>query len=300
MENFVNNETINNDQYTKTNDFGAMNGAEQYNATGNYVDEQLAKAHKREVKSDVISAVASLALSAAPMVFSAIKYRNDAVPYKPTIKDFVKFGLINVIPVVKAVDTAFLGGKIQNAIDSRSPIKFNDIRNISNVLQAYQPFHNIVGNYFENMSRRSRNEQPIANSAYDVASAWLSGVNLIAPFVIYKFTDDTMTFTQKCSSILPIGLVGGYVRKFAYQNPSVAHAYEVATAALGTVSYGNKMISNAVRPTPGSTVNKGTAAFTTGINFVSDLLGVNNHGGFGGNGGYNGGYGNNGYNSRFY
>ena len=280
-------ETQNNDEFAKNNDFG---GAEQYNATGNYVQEQLIKLHKREKKADVISLVASLTLSTIPMAISAIKSKNSPTPYKPGAKDFARIGLFNILPIVKAIDTVFLNKKIQDTFDAKLPFKFNDVRNVVNIAYAYSPFHNIITNSFENSNRRARNEQAVPNSKYDVASAWLSGINLVMPYVVYKFTDDTMTFAQKCSSILPIGVIGGYVRKLAYSNPKTAQAYDITSSLVRAVSYGNNQLSNAVRSTNGSTINKASNQVGNIVNFASDLMGIN-RGGFQSNYGY--GYGRN-------
>lgn len=281
-------DTQSQDEFVKDNDFG---GAEQYNATGNYVEEQLIKLQKREKKSDIISLAFSLTLSSVPLAVSAIKSKNSPTPYKPGVKDFARIGLFNLLPIIKTVDTVFMNKKIQNTMDAKLPFKFNDVRNVVNMVYAYTPFHNLISNSFENSNRRARNEQPVANSKYDVANAWFSGINLVMPYVVYKFTDDTMTFAQKCSSILPIGVIGGYVRKFAYSNPKTAQAYDITSSLVRAVSYGNNQLSNAVRSTNGGTINKASNQVGNFVNLASDLMGIN-RGGFNSNYGY-GGYGRN-------
>src|SRR5574344_771722 len=273
------------DQYKKENDFGGT----EYDATGTVSDDLIAKEHKRAVKTDVISAVTSLALSVTPMVISKIKTRNDPIPYNPTGKDFLKLGLYNAIPIIKAIDTMAFNGKLQKTIEEKTPFTLNDIRNVANLIQLYRPVHNIASNYTENMSREAQNLQKIDISGAEKAAALLSTINLVSPYIVYKFTDDNMSFGQKCSSIMPIKMVGNVVRKLAFTNPKVAQVYDVANAAVKVASFGNNTLSNAVRPSQGmSTVNKASSTISNVLNFTSDILGMNKgniNGSYGGYGG---------------
>ena len=74
--------------------------------------------------------------------------------------------------------------------------------------------------------------------------------------------------------------------------------YDVANAAVKVASFGNNTLSNAVRPTQGSTLNKTSNAISGILDFASDVMGMSR-----GNVNspyvynYNNGYGQNGWNN---
>lgn len=281
-------------EFEDQNDFLTEEAAEQYKATatGTFTDDQIARLRKREVKTDVASAIISVGISSIPMIYSYFKSKKSPVKYQPTGKDFARIGLFNLIPIIKVVDSALLNGKISNLIAEKTSFKFNDVRNVVSLCYAYKPFYNVLMGSLENSNRRMSNEQVLPKNKYDILNAWLSGINLVAPYVVYKFTDENMSFSQKCSSIVPIGVLGSWVRKLCMTNPKAQQAYDVAGSLVKVVSLGNNSLSSAIRPQQGSALNKGSTAINNVLNIASDLMGVN-RGSFStyGYNGYNSGWG---------
>ena len=252
--------------------------AETYGASdGTFSDEVIAKQRKHQVKSDVISAIISLVTTCGPTVMHMINSNKESMPYKPTKKDIAKLVIANALPVIKAVDTVALHGKIQNKFDEVSPIKFNDARNIVNMIYTYEPVHNMVRTTWDNYARSGKGEPQIALSAADKFNAALTGINLISPYIVDAFTDPDKTVSQKVGSIVPIGMIGGWVRQLARNNPSVGKWYNIAEATVRTVSDGSNRMTNAIRPQQGSSINKASTNINKVVGFASDILGINNN-----------------------
>ena len=85
---------------------------------------------------------------------------------------------------------------------------------------------------------------------------------------------------------------GGLIKKAARLNPKTRQVYDVGTAVVQMASYGNKTLSNAVRSSPQSTLNKTSSTINGVLNAAQDLFGMRG-GGYGGGygGGFNNGYG---------
>ena len=294
-ENFETQDINVEEQVKGTNDFEETD----YGAYGaDVVDEAMKKARTRQIKTDVISAGLSVAWSIIPMAVAAHSRKNDPIPYKPSTMDYVRASSTALIPIIKAVDTIAFHGALQNKIAEKTSFSLNDVRNIVNFISLYQPLHTVTVNYMENINRQQKQQQAVPLSGGIKTATFLSIANLVTPFVVDKFTDTDLTFSQRFASVMPVKMFGGIVRKIACTNPKVAQMYDVANAAVKVASFGNNTLSNAVRPTQGSTLNKTSNAISGILDFASDVMGMSR-----GNVNspyvynYNNGYGQNGWNN---
>lgn len=261
--------------------------------TTNAADEAAAKLHKRAVKADVISAVTSVAISAAPMVMDIFRHRKDPTPYKVHGGDIARIAVSAVIPTIKAVDTAAFNGKLQKTISEKTPFTFNDIRNVANLVQLYPSAHVVMKNLMEN-SMNASSGKPRVEAPVGAKSAMLMNtVNLLTPYVVDKMTNEDLSFTEKVSSFMPIGMIGPWVKRLASSNPKARQIYDVTQAVVNVASVGNKAISGATRSNPNSTLNKTSNQIGGILDAVQDLTGMS-HGGYGYNNNY---YGGNGWNN---
>lgn len=228
---------------------------------------------KRKIKSDVFSLIASGVINGAPIVIDAIKHRKDIVPYKTNTKDLVKFGVSMVLPAIQAVDTLALKGKIQNTIAEKTPFKFDDIRNVVNIVQAYPATHAAVKNFMSNVQAQSNGQIQVETNPNVKRDAILGCLNTVSPYVVDKFCDPNTTFVEKCSSIIPLKIFGGLVRKIVSTNPKLQQAYDVTTSLVRVADYGNKTLGSAVRSN--SNMKTG-AANTLGalLDVVQDATGM--------------------------
>lgn len=292
-ENFETQDVNMEERVKGTNDFAETD----YGVYGaDVVDEAMKKVRTRQIKTDVISAGLSIAWSVIPMAVAAHAHKNDPIPYKPTTMDYVRAGSTALIPIVKVVDTIAFHGAIQNKIAEKTSFTLNDVRNVVNFVSLYQPLHTAAANYMENISRQQKQQQAVPLSGGIKTATFLSIANLVTPFVVDKFTDTDLTFSQRFATVMPVKMFGGIVRKIACTNPKVAQMYDVANAAVKVASFGNNTLSNAVRPTQGSTLNKTSNAISGILDFASDVMGMS-RGNINSVYGYNNGYSQNGWNN---
>jgi hypothetical protein len=71
---------------------------------------------------------------------------------------------------------------------------------------------------------------------------------LISPYIADKFSDERMSFSQKMSSVIPIKMFGGFVRRFADSNPTLRRGYDAITAVVKVADFGNQTLTSAVKP----------------------------------------------------
>lgn len=258
--------------FDSTNDFNTASNVESYTSIPNDVDLNKAE-RKRKIKTDVISLVATGVINGIPIVIDAIKNRKNNVPYKVDKRDAIKLGMSMILPTIKAVDTIALNGKIQTTIETKTPFKFSDIQNVANIIQAYPSTHRALTQFMSNVQAQSTGKQQIAGNSEVTRDAILGCINTVSPYVVDKFCDDNMTFVEKCSSIIPIKIFGGLVRKLASTNPKLQHGYDVLTGIVRATDFGNKTLSTAIR----SNSNMRTGASNTlgsVLDVVQDLTGM--------------------------
>lgn len=202
---------------------------------------------KRKIKSDVFSLIASGVINGIPIAIDALKHRKDVVPHKVEKRDLVKFGVSMIMPAVQVIDTVVLKNKIQNSIEEKTPFKFGDIRNVANIIQAYPATHSAIKNFMSNVQKQSTGQIQVETNPNVKRDAVLGCLNTISPYVIDKFCDPSATFVEKCSSVIPLKIFGGLVRKFASTSPKLQQVYDVGTSLVRVADYGNKTLGSAVR-----------------------------------------------------
>lgn len=228
---------------------------------------------KHKIKTDVVSTIVTGLLNAAPIVIDTFKHRNDPVPYKPQKSDFVRLGVSMIMPTVQLVDTVAFKGKLQNTIEEKTPFKMGDIRNVVNIVQAYPATHKALGNFMNNVQAQSNGKQQVVTSANTTRDAVIGCINTISPYVVDKFCDENKTFVEKCSSIIPLKIFGGLVRKLVSTNPKLQQGYDVATSLVRVADYGNKTLGSAVRSN--SNMRTGAAnTLGTILDVVQDATGM--------------------------
>jgi hypothetical protein len=81
-----------------------------------------------------------------------------------------------------------------------------------------------------------------------------------------------MTVTQKMSAVIPIKMLGGFVRRFADSNPTLRRGYDAVTAVVKVADFGNQTLS-AVKPNQGA---RSTAQNQLGsaIELIQDVTGM--------------------------
>ena len=255
--------------YDSTPDFNTNDSVENDNVVFDYDAAQ----RKKQIKSDIFTTIATGLINGAPMIIDALKHRKDATPYKIQKSELVKFGVSMVMPTLQLVDTVALKGKIRTTLEEKTPITLNDIRNVVNVVQAYPSTHKALTNFMSNVQAQSAGKQQIEIQPTIKRDAILSCINTISPYVVDKFCDNSMTFVEKCSAVIPIKLFGGLVRKFVSTNPKLQQGYEVLTSTVRVLDYGNKTLGSAVR----SNSNMRTGAVNTlgnVLDIVQDATGM--------------------------
>lgn len=255
--------------YDSTSDFNASN--ESYAAAPVIDPEKAEKKHR--IKSDVFSLVATGVINGLPIVIDAIKNKKNNVPYKVDKQSAIKFGVSMILPTIKAVDTIALNGKIQTTIETKTPFKFSDIQNVANIVQAYPSTHRALTQFMSNVQAQSTGKAQVTANKDVTRDAILGCLNTVSPYVVDKFCDDNMTFVEKCSSVIPIKIFGGLVRKFVSTNPKLQQGYDMITSVVRVADYGNKTLSTAVRSNSNMRNN---ASNTLGsvLDVVQDLTGM--------------------------
>ena len=229
---------------------------------------------KRKIKSDVLTTLSAAAINLTPIIIDNIKHRKDPVPYRQNKSDIIRFGLSMLIPSFQLFDTVALGGKIQNKISEKTPFKLSDIGNVVNLIQAYPSTHKVIVNYFSNVSKQANGQQQVITNDHTKRDAIFTCANLISPYIMNKMSDDRYTVIERFSSIIPIKMFGGLVRKFAGTNPTLQNAYSMATTCLQVADFGNKKFNTAVRSNNGMNSNKANV-FGTILDVAQDAMGMN-------------------------
>ena len=208
--------------------------------------------YKRKIRSDTYSAVSSIGINVLPIVIDVLKHRKDETPYKIPTSDLVRVGVSSALPAIQLADTLWNKSRIQNLVEEKTPFKFGDIRNLVNLVNAYPSSHRMVLNFMGNVSRSAEGKQQIDLQNRVKRDAIVGLTTLISPYIADKFSDERMSFSQKMSSIIPIKMFGGFVRRFADSNPTLRRGYDAITAVVKVADFGNQTLSSAVKPNQGA------------------------------------------------
>lgn len=244
------------------------NAADMYSPVDTSILER-----KRKVKTDVLSLIATGIINGAPILIDSLKHKKENLPYKTDSRSLIRFGVSMALPAIQAIDTIAFNGKLQNTLEERSPVKLSDIRNVVNIVQAYPATHRALKNFMSNVQAEHTGAQQIEIADHLKRDTILGCINTVSPYVIDKFCDNNMTFAEKCSSIIPIKIFGGMIRKIASTNPKLQQAYDVTTSIVRVADIGNKTLSTAIRPNSG--VRTG-ASNTLGsiLDLTQDMMGM--------------------------
>ena len=208
--------------------------------------------YKRKIRSDTYSAVSSIGINVLPIVVDVLKHRKDETPYKIPTSDLVRVGVSSALPAIQLADTLWNKSRIQNMVEEKTPFKFGDIRNLVNIVNAYPATHRMVLNFMGNVSRSAEGKQQIELQNRVKRDAIVGLTTLVSPYISDKFSDERMSFSQKMSSIIPIKMFGGFVRRFADSNPTLRRGYDAITAVVKVADFGNQTLSSAVKPNQGA------------------------------------------------
>ena len=284
----VANDVSNESEITYSNDF--YESDEQVYGNPN-VGVEVDVLRKRKIKSDVGSVIATFGINALPIIIETIKHKKDPTPYRINKSDAVRLGVAMVMPTIQMLDTVCNGGKIQAKIEEKTPFKMSDIRNVVNIIQAYPSAHRTLTNFMGNVSREANGKQRISESDHVKRDTWLGCSTIVAPYIIDKFSDETMTFSEKVSSIIPIKMFGGLVRRFADSNPTARRIYDATTAIVNVANVGNREFNNLAVKSNHGQMKSSQNTLGSVLDVVQDLTGMS-RGRI--NGGYDDYYGRNG------
>ncbi len=265
-----------NENYQNNGDFKATVYDADENEESINVDaelENLKREKKHKIKSDVFSLIASAAINALPMVLETIKHRKDPTPYKCKKSDVFRFGTSLILPSIQVLDTVALNCKIQNTIKEKTPFTFGDIRNVVNVVQSYPSTHTVLRNYFSNISRQANGEQQVIVDDTSKRDMFVSLANTISPYIVDKMTDDRFSVMERFSSILPMKMFGGLVRKFVSTDPKLQQGYDLVTGCIRVADFSNNTFNKAIRSNNGMRNNQSNS-FSTIIDAMQDITGM--------------------------
>ena len=265
-----------NENYQNNGDFKATVYDADENGESINVDaelENLKREKKHKIKSDVFSLIASAAINALPMVLETVKHRKDPVPYKCKKSDVFRFGTSLILPSIQVLDTVALNCKIQNTIKEKTPFTFGDIRNVINVVQSYPSTHTVLRNYFSNISRQANGEQQVIVDDTSKRDMFVSIANTISPYIVDKMTDDRFSVMERFSSILPMKMFGGLVRKFVSTDPKLQQGYNLVTGCIRVADFSNNTFNKAIRSNNGMRNNQSNS-FSTIIDAMQDITGM--------------------------
>lgn len=206
---------------------------------------------KRKVRSDIYTVVSNIGINAFPILVDAFKHRHDETPYKIPTSDIIRVGVGAIVPTIQLADTLWNKSRIQNTIEDKTPFKLSDIRNLVNIIQAYPAAHRALSNFMENVSRSTESKQQIDLNSRVKRDTYVGIATVISPFISDKFSDERMSITQKISSIIPIKMFGGFVRRIADTNPTLRRGYDAMTAIVKVADFGNQTIGSAVKTNNG-------------------------------------------------
>ena len=213
-------------------------------------DEQVL--FKRKVRSDTYTAISSIGINVFPVVIDMLKHRKDEVPYKIPKSDLVRIGVSAVVPTIQLADTLWNKSRLQTTIKEKTPFELGDVRNLVNVIQAYPASHRMLLNFMGNVSRSAEGKQQIDIQNRVKRDAIVGLSTIVAPYIADKFSDERMTITQKMSAVIPVKMLGGFVRRFADSNPTLRRGYDAVTAVVKVADFGNQTLSSAVKPNQGA------------------------------------------------
>lgn len=235
---------------------------------------------KRRKKADLTSALVTTGINAIPIITDVFKHRKDPTPYHVNKNDLLCFGIASALPVFQAVDTMFLGGKCQNAIDKKlnGNLSFNDIRNIINLVNLYVPAHDLIKKTMDQASAKANNQVVMPIDSFTKTRAAIGFATLVTPFVADKLSDDSKSVAARVGSILPIPFIGSIVRSVVSKsnNAKLQGMYQIANTTLSVVGNANRSLTPAVRATSfgnGNAVNKVSSELDSAISFASQILG---------------------------
>ena len=229
--------------------------------------------HKRKVRSDTYTAISSIGINAFPIVVDIIKHRKDETPYKVPTSDLVRLGVASAIPTLQLVDTLWNKSRIQTAFETKTPFKMGDVRNLVNIIQAYPASHRMVLNFMGNVSRSAEGKQQIDLQSRVKRDSIVGLATIVSPYIADKFSDERMSLAQKMSSVIPIKMFGGFVRRFADTNPTLRRGYDAITAVVKVADFGNQTITSAVKSNGGVRSNAQNQLGSV-LEVVQDMTGM--------------------------
>lgn len=261
--------------------YGDFNGEQQesYDSVGSSSENEAAILYARRKKTDLISSVITVGANAIPILTDVYKHRKDPTPYRVDRNELICFGIASAIPIFQAVDTVLLKGKCQDKIDEKlkGVVKFNDIRNIVNLINLYTPMHTVIKQATDQASAKANGTQVLPIDKFAKTKAILGVTTLVTPFIADKLSDNTKSFYSRIGSILPIPFIGSLIRSTVSKSssPTVQGAYQITNAVLNVANNANRTLTPAVRTTPiGNSVNKVSSELDSAISFASQILGT--------------------------
>lgn len=245
---------------------------------------------KRKIKSDVGSLIATIGINALPIITDAFRHRKDETPYRLNSTDVVRLGISALVPAIQALDTVCNKGRIQEKMEQKVPFTMSDIRNVTNIILTYPSAHRYVKNFMGNVVRNTQGIQVVDTSESTKREALLGFATIVAPYVVDKFSDESMTFTQKVSSVVPVKIFGSWVRRIADLNPKTRRIYDGVTAVVNVASVGNRELGNLATKSSRGQNRSAQNAFGAALDVIQDMTGMSR-----GRVGYGGDFYDNGY-----
>lgn len=260
-------------QITYSDDFAYDSNDQAY---GNpvHTEDDLAVLRKRKIKSDVGSLIATIGINALPIISKLVKHRNDEIPYRINSGDLVRLGTLSIVPAIQAIDTVCNKGRIQEMMETKTPFKMSDVRNVVNIVTTYPAAHRYLTNFMGNVVRNTEGKQVIETNSTIKRDTLLGCATTLAPYVIDKFSDESMTFAQKLGSVVPVKIFGGWVRRLADANPTTRRLYDGFTAVVNVASVGNRELGNLATKANKGQNKSAQNAFGAVLDVVQDMTGM--------------------------
>lgn len=240
-------------------------------------DEDLEKAEcLRARKTNIWTFITTGVINSIPILTEVIRQKKNHAPVKVSSNSIVKLVSSLVVPSISVIDSVCLNGKIDSTIKNKVGVQLSDVRNMVNIVHSYASTHNVITTYVQNQTAMAKG-QPVTPVLPSIKEeAIVTNITTIAPYIVGKFTDSKLTFTEKCASIVPIKIFGGWVRRFVSTNPKLQEGYNVLTSAVKVVDFTNKTMGSAVRSNNGlaKTSNLNNTVGSA-IDFLTDALGQN-------------------------
>lgn len=256
-------------------------------STKSTVIDPLIAAKKRNIKCGLINTAISVGLNSIPIIVNVVKNKKQGVPNKVNRVDIIRLAVSTAFPILETVDSAFLDNKLTDKYHLK------DVRNLTNIAMTYPAAHQALNDFVNksiNKQENAENGTLIQQEKNTAMPMMILGIgNIVTPYITNKFTDENLTFIQKLNSAIPIPFLGRIVRTVAHKNPALENIYQTGASIINVAQSSSRMLGNAVRSKPNSTLNKATSTVANIADTVGDILGVQRVGGgmYGNYGGYN-------------